>query len=366
MTHEVVVEVYDATLTRTLSVAQGFALAATRNHHGPDQIELTAQSPALVRHLRAPETSIRVMVDGVEFASGLLRSLGGGMGEGQELKGVFAGHWAWLTQVIVWPDQTKPIKQQPDFYLASGPAETVISNLVTSQVNQLGGHQITSTATQARGPQVSISSRFEPVSEAVEHLLSESGLVWRLTHTPPGGLVLSARTPAQVKPIIEHDSSALTGEGEWFWIAPTATRAVIGGSGSGAPRKIDLATHEETTGWRREVFIDEIDYDSAVDMLAAGTRKLHGMAATGGVRGVRLVEAGHWGWGRSHDVGDVLTIRTSWGQEVQATARAVDLTVDADGITLITHLGDWAGLPWMRDVIRQHRISASVRAMEAR
>lgn len=364
MSREVAVEVYDADLNRVGWAVDGVEVDATRALHAPDALTLTASRGLVRSRLRQPNASVRVLVDGEVFASGRVVESSGGMAEDDPVTVVCRGHWDRLSHMRAWPSASSPITSQIVAFTSTNAAETVIRGLIAEQSARLGGHVITCPASQGRGPTISITSRYEPVSELIAPHVGSSGLVWRVEHDPASGLVLQVRTPVTVTPGLDWDSPVLS-RGEWHAAPASATRAIVTGTGEGDQRAQALVTGTESDGWRVETLVDESQM-TAGQLPAAGTAALAKTAAVAGVRELELSEAGRWGWGRTHDVGDSISVTTGWGETVAAPVQAVRLKVGTDGVRVTTHLGPWAGSPWMDLARRQADTDKTLRAIQAR
>lgn len=216
------------------------------------------------------------------------------------VKFMTASPWNLLTGERVPPVPDRPLSQQEsaEFYVATGPVETVVKSLVSVGAARLG-HPIAVLPSLGNGPTVTVSSRFDTVAELVEGALAGTGYrlsldVWLPGDEKIGDLSLTKPTiVADVVPYRDREGlvwarvSADLDQWQLDKTRATSTQVVVGDRGEGV--------------------------EQATTLLDAGTGELLKSAATTDLDAT-IAPAGVWEYGSDGEyplqfsVGDVATI----------------------------------------------------------
>jgi hypothetical protein len=232
-----------------------------------------------------------------------------------------------------WPNPAAAISAQTDEYARyTGPTETVVKAACAALSARLG-HGWTIPATTGLGSPQRVELRFHPLLDKLVPLVVADRLMW----TVKDGVVdvvegaLFDRTLTAESGLIEHY--------EWEYNAPTATRAVVGGSGEGVARAFEEyvdATLETQWGRPVEVFKDSRMADGeplepdAVETLAANAPRAS----------VSIdLQEGRWFKYGAYRLGDRIPIKIGALETTDVVSRIV-FEETAEGGELITpHIG---------------------------
>ena len=180
--------------------------------------------------------------------------------------------------MVGWPVPANPLTgQNVENYVATGPAETVLKNLVRVNAQRLG-IPLTILPDKGRGATISVSLRFQPLEEKLFPLFDQAGIgvdVW-MGNT-------SYMLECYTSEVYPHELSEIDGTitgGSYSSTAPTVTRVVVGGQGEGVAREFRQyvdAAREAEWGVKIEQFQDARDTDDgnifdarAAEVLAEG------------------------------------------------------------------------------------------------
>lgn len=271
-----------------------------------------------------------------------------------------------LRGVCCWPDPTKALSGQPDQGVY-GPAdaETVIRQLLTEHyIGKYGGNLTLLGGNGHRGGDVRVRTRF---TDLLDHVLRAAR---RGVLAVDVGLVDITGTRAQLTCSVREPTDRTATAVLSHWVGnlaswqhgsqrPGATRAYVGGGGTGATRVWRVVTTPESEaaaerwGGHVDVFVDAADiFDNAeldergetaiAEGLSADTFTLEASSAPG----VRI-------WERA-GIGDTVTVELADGTEATSTTdtlgglrlsaaregtRVVPIVGDPEGETELQHIG---------------------------
>lgn len=300
-----------------------------------DRTTGTAEFDLKLDNMTAPLTACDgmylfvVTLNGHRHASTPVKAAPYNDGDTDEVRVKFttASPWNLLTGERVPPVPDRPLSQQEsaEFYVATGPVETVVKSLVSVGAARLG-HPIAVLPSLGNGPTVTVSSRFDTVAELVEGALAGTGYrlsldVWLPGDEKIGDLSLTKPTiVADVVPYRDREGlvwarvSADLDQWQLDKTRATSTQVVVGDRGEGVEQHFVLVetTDEVASPWaKRETFVSVTD--EATTLLDAGTGELLKSAATTDLDAT-IAPAGVWEYGSDGEyplqfsVGDVATI----------------------------------------------------------
>lgn len=243
-----------------------------------------------------------------------------------------------------WPVPANPLTgQNVENYVATGPAETVLKNLVRVNALRLG-IPLTILPDQGRGATITVSLRFQPLEEKLFPIFDQAGIgvdVWMGEST----YMLDCYTPT----VYPHELSELDGTisgGSYSSTAPTVTRVVVGGQGEGVAREfrqyIDAAREAEW-GVVIEEFVDARDSDQGNVFDARAAEVLAEGAPVSGLS-LELSGAESQKLGTELNLGSIATAEIR-GQRYTEIVREIIRTYDKDGRDVKPVLGERADDP---------------------
>lgn len=266
-----------------------------------------------------------------------------------------------LYRILAWPNPTAPITNQGGdgaFYKATGPAETVIKNLIRANCQRLG-LPVTVAPDQGRGATITIEARFQPPADVMLSAVETAGLGITVVQSGAGFRV-DVYQPRVWGQTLTEASDAVT---DWSWRKKraTATRAVVGGKGVLEQRVfhpvVDTAL-EAATGDVAEIFVDGGDTTDTAALIAAGQQALAEHAPKAGLNvTLTQTETFKYGGPDGYRVGDLIPFEVGPAITVTDVLREVTLTWDKDGGLDITQQ---IGTPDNGPVAELARILANV------
>jgi len=238
-----------------------------------------------------------------------------------------------------WPEPGNAITNQGiNSDILSGPAETVLKHYLGANSARLG-LPVTVAPDQGRGTSIKATIRMQPLTDVILPLLTGTGIGLRVVQDAPTdgngtGLLLDVyETTAD--PIALTEDAGIVQSWSWSMQAPTATRTVIAGNGTGTSREfaqvVDTAA-ETLWGFKTEVLTDgsDLDYPALpADVTAKGQATLTAAAASAGLS-VQLSETANFTYGKSVNVGDTVTLEVGPGITITDILSQANLTYDPD------------------------------------
>lgn len=271
-------------------------------------------------------------------------------GEGPSINGVATftisdALWVLMDGTLAWPNPTLPVTGQTSEYrVISGPLETVTKTLLRENALTRLGNPITVETSSGRGATVSLSLRFDRLSDALQSALMADD--FGLTATLRGGVyAVEAWTPVDRSARVVTEATGMLTDWQLARSGPVATRAVAGGAGTGTARvmgsAVDAAT-EAAWGLKLEVYTGDnsTDLDTTAEVDAVAQAKLDESLATAGVS-AELAEVGWLRYGRDLWLGDIITVAPT--PELTVTDRITSCTITydvEDGLLVIPTVGD--------------------------
>ena len=242
--------------------------------------------------------------------------------------------------------------QDADYYVDSGVFESVAKSLV--DVNLGGGalvaRRLVSVATDlGRGSGVKISTRFKNVLEELQSLAVTGGMGFHVFQDDDE-LVFDVYSPVDRSREIQLDvqNGGLASSG-WGYEAPSVTRPLVAGQGSGADRTIvEVSTPESDAaavewGFSIERFKDQRNTDDNAELTQSGLEMLTEGGLTGRVISMEPSGSPALKPGVAYWLGDTITVASSAGV-AQAQVTEILFSVTArEGLTELITVGDPVG-----------------------
>jgi hypothetical protein len=189
--------------------------------------------------LTTPGCRMVIRKDGMFLMSGKIHL---SQGEGPEVSSILTlfvkGDFRLLHQVTGWPVPTSAITSQSgaEYAKYTGNAETIFKNVVSANIVNRLGMDVTVASNQNRGATVpdGVSFRFHTLYEKLFPAIEQAGL--GVTFEQEGSSILvDVYEPQDFGFVLTEESGALQ---NWSWSSedPTATRVIAGGQGEGTAR----------------------------------------------------------------------------------------------------------------------------------
>ena len=253
-----------------------------------------------------------------------------GVGAAERLTARVEDDWRLLARSLGWPVPGSPISSQSaaDYHVVSGPAETVVKTLVTANAVTRLGLPVTVAPDLGRGAEITTSVRMHPLVDRLYSAVDLAGIGVTVTQSG-AGLLVDVREPVAHSRVLTVASGALR-EATLDRAAPTATRAVAGGSGEGPARVFrSMVDTARETEWADviEVFLDVRDTDDPAEIDARLAQALAEGAPRSGIS-LTLADTPSLRYGRDLLVGDTVSVDID-GQTYTDTLRSARITWDS-------------------------------------
>ena len=372
------IELYDADLTRLgwLNDADSLTVTWRHNRRGAGKVVVPASHHRAAQLVEPGRRLLVTYVADVTSApmvwSGRISGVQAQGPEGSSsLVATVLGDW--VDGVLAWPVPGAALTAQTvEYYTATGPAETVIKDIIRANAVTRLGRPWTVAADLERGAEVSISARMAPLSEVVEPAADLGGIGLRMVQTP-AGIVVDCYVGADRSAHILSESTGALVAWSLTTSEPSATRAVVGTDGEGVDRTFVAVTPpeaESTWGMVVETFVDARDVDPVEDPTGGtrrGIEKLAELAETVSVAAT-LAETKVWRVGRNLNLGDLVRVDPLPGVSSVERVTEIELTWTAtDGLVVVPKIGDPDASEPER-LLAQHlsRIARGIRQLRAR
>ena len=328
--------------------------------NGTAELVVQAADPR-VAMLRAPGARVQIELRGEHLL--------GGPVTGEAVDGPPAREWrfrvtddaALMDRVMAWPSPDKSMtEQRTDTDQRTGRLESVVKSLIAANA-PLTGIPVDVVTDKGRGPVVTLSARWQPLSEVVGGVLHANRMAvtarWRpetnrvevdVAETRPYNIILSPETRTVTAYSLDLS-------------APTVTRAVVGDNNTTTVQQVVNTQAEDEWGpfLRGARFVNAANTDeastNASEVLNDGNAR-SGMA-------ISLSESGlvRYGGPNGLHVGDTATLNVA-GTEITDIVREV--TVDwspGKPLTVTPAVGGWDDSPVFALAAAVRRVGAQLR-----
>lgn len=221
------------------------------------------------------------------------------------------------------PDMPLHLQGTAENYVLTGPVETVVKTLLQFGAERTG-HPIYTLPDLGRGPEVTITSRFETVAELVEGALAGTGYrlnleTWLPGDNPTAGFdlsrpaILAEVMPYQNVPgLVFIDESGDLDKWEVERTRFAETRVILGDSGEGIEQRFTTLRYDPgpSSPWAMREGFETVDTDEGEDRVEVGIAYLEGKAASVSASAT-VAPAGSWEFGTDgvyaaqYDIGDI-------------------------------------------------------------
>lgn len=267
----------------------------------------------------------------------------------------------------IWTQQTAAGK-----YARSGPAETVIRDIVnanvgTGAVTARRQDGFTVATSQGRGKTVKVNDRDKPILDVIKPLARTGGVTFDAVQEDDNRIVFRFRTPTDRSRSVRFtEQNGGLDEGSYVMSAPTVNAAMAAGQGTGT--YLNRREYARATSWGRRVeeFVDQTSTDDDPEIKQAADELLD-EGREGASASIKAKEAPGLRFGTDYWLGDTVTVEFD-GATVSEPVRQVELTWDGHGRTAALTLGDHdsAGDRTPASVKRVKKIEARQRSQEVR
>lgn len=268
--------------------------------------------------------------------------------EGPTVRGVLRlylkSDYRLLNNVLGWPVPGAGLMgQSTEYYLSQGNAETIVKDLVTANIINRLGMDVTCAVNQGRGAVVpdGVSIRFHPLAERMFPAIETAGIGITFEQSGPG-IVCDVFVPPVFPTVLTEESGVLQW---WSWTStdPNATRVVAGGKNEGIDRNFlqvidtQLETdHNDIV----EVFQDARDAENTTVLTSRANEALaEGAPRTGFA--VKLSESATFTYGKNGlVVGAKVTISVGGVTRTDILREVTMAYTRADGVEVTPIIGE--------------------------
>lgn len=333
----------DASLNVVGDPFRPLSVKVTKRFRAPDSGTVkVAATPDIAGMLEQPGYRLVVMRDGGYFSGGPIEvpgdyswSIEGEDSEPGTFEIGFADDSARIVGYVTYPTPANTAETQTvtDQYLVTNTnAETAMRALVnvTCGPGAIAARRIAGLAlgpVAGVGTNITYSTRFEQVGDALRSMAIRGGELGYRTYQSGTQILFVVYAPRDLSGSVRFSRSLRNLLGVRYTPgAPTATNAIVGGQGDGAARTIKEVVDTQVLAagwWRIEKFIDQRNTNDATELLQAGNEAL----ATGSPSGVLktvTVDNEEQAYGRSYELGDIVTVEVRPGLDVPDVVRQVD------------------------------------------
>ncbi|MGO2634739.1 MAG: siphovirus ReqiPepy6 Gp37-like family protein, partial [Galactobacter sp.] len=256
-------------------------------------------------------------------------------------------HMHYLADRLTAPTPSKRLDQQnvDGWWKLKGPAEKIICDLVRLNVGQdaISGRQrdgFQVAASQGRGKQSSIETRFKPLLEEAQTLAKGAGLGFRTRMEPSGTIVFEVFQGRDLSRAVRlSQTNGALNEYTLEQAAPTVTSVLVAGQGEGSARTLRLLSGN-TNDWSVgvEQFQDRRDTDDADELAKAGTETLEDGQETASIT-CTVTDLPILRFGRDYTLGDTITIQLANGVTITDTLQTAEIDWGPEGRTVTLQVG---------------------------
>lgn len=297
--------IYDKNYQRIGFVNDAEALYVTPKHNDVGMAKLTLPldhpKAALILGAALDGGNVRAVFeqDGEHRLSG---PIGGIEASGPQADGTitftFDDDFGELRNILGWPVPAAGLDAQTvEYYTITGPAETVVKDLVRRNGVQRLGKAITIAPDLGRGAVITVSIRFHPLYDKLIPVIDAAGIGVSIKQSG-AGLLLDCYEPEPYPLELSEGSGIITGW-SWSYLPASATDVIVGGQGDGVARVLrpfSDSSRAASLNNRIEVFRDARDSDSDTVYQERADETFAETAAKPGVR-ITLSETSNFRFG---------------------------------------------------------------------
>lgn len=326
------VDIFDRDFAWKAPLGDLISLKVSKRHNETGGATLViAASHKRAALLAEPGARVRIKYNGEVQMTGPVRlRQGAGPDPNRELTFEVQDDFRIMHNFLGWPVPTAAITAQntAEYYTITGPAETVVKDVVSKNIVPRAPFPVTVAADLARGSTIEATFRMHPLYDRLFPSVDHAGIGVSVVHVG-AGLLVDTYVP-RIYPTKLTDRSRVIRKWSFSGAAPEVTAGVVGGQGEGVLRTFGAfedAAREALWGDRIEVFRDARDTGDGEVQDLRGLDTLAEGAATGTIE-VQLAESGtfHYGGPKGVRVGDLVT--ASVGGSVTVTDVIREVTIE--------------------------------------
>lgn len=246
----------------------------------------------------------------------------------------------------IYADPSKPWTGQTadGKYVASGPVETVVRDLVhanvgTGAIAARRQDGFTVATSQGRGKTVKINDADKHLLETIRPLARLGGITFDAVQEDDGRIVFRFRVPTDRSRSVRFtERNGGLVEGSYTLAAPTVNVVLAAGQGTG--NYLNRREYVRATTWGRRVeeFLDQTSTDDDPEIKQAADEMLD-EGREGATASIKAQEVPGLRYGTDFFLGDTVTVEFD-GATVSEPVRQVELEWDGHGRTASLVLGD--------------------------
>lgn len=332
----------DANLTPVGDPFRPGPVKVTRRFRAPDSGTVTVPARPEIAEQMVPGNRLVVMRDEGYFSGGPIEvpgdyswSIQGEDSEPGTYEIGFADDSAKPAGYITFPTPANDAEHQTitDQYVATNVnAETLMRTLVNLNCGPgaIPARRIPGLAlgpVAGVGVNVTYSTRYEMLGDALRSIAIRGGELGYRTYQSGTQILFEVYAPRDLSDSVRFSRSARNLLAVRYTpAAPTATVAIVGGQGDGAARTIKEAVNTDAHAagwWRIERFVDQRNTNDATELLQAGNEALAEGSPSGVLKTV-TVDNEEQAYGRSYDLGDIVTVEVRSGLDVPDVVRQIE------------------------------------------
>lgn len=265
----------------------------------------------------------------------------------------FNSHLDYVQGMITLPSPDQPLESQTvrPYYKESGPAETVIADMIRTHVGQDARleHQqpIIVEVSQGRGGNVTVNSRFKNLLEEAQVLAGVGGIQFRTwLDEDVEQIFFGVRMPVDNSLNVQLQEDTGTLEKFTYSLeAPTASRVLVAGQGEGTARMLRVV-ESEPTAWdvKTLLFQDRRDTEEEAELIQAGEDTLADHVAKTAIT-VDTRMLGQRRLGVDYFVGDTVTVQLTDNTTIVDPLQRLELSWDSTGTSYKVSVGPYLEEP---------------------
>lgn len=244
--------------------------------------------------------------------------------------------WEWQG----WPAPGLPIGTQPETRTYSGRSEQVFKDALAENFTRLGVPWSVAPDNGLGTGGQRVEFRFHPLADKLVPLLELDGLAVTLAYDAAGHVTVDVVAPTPVTGTLTA-ASGMIDRYTYSLIAPTGTRAGVGGAGEGAARQIIQVTDTaRETDWGDivEMWVDSRMADAGADLTPDGLQALADAAPRVGVDAT-LLEGPLLTYGETYDELSAVHVQIGPVDEVLPITQVTIDDTPTDGVIVTPMIG---------------------------
>lgn len=262
--------------------------------------------------------------------------------------------WMIFNTTTGWPTPAAAITAQDSVlrYTKSGPAETVLLDLLQKNYVTRLGQPLVLPADQGRGSNISIAARMDYLADLLFPAVDNAGIIAEIGQNGDHR-ELTIREP-ETYPFTLTEGSGVVVNGSFSMDDATATRVIVGvapvtGTDGNQTARIFRqfinAAAEADLGEPLEMYVDGTDIALTDDVTAEAQKKADDAFTDNAEKvslDITLIEKGAFRYGKAFQVGDIISVQLTNSPVFTDYVREVGIQWDAqNGLVVTPTVGNW-------------------------